>query len=129
MKPIPSLSYNSKDREVIQEVWILLHTHPAGQHSIRNLAALTGVNRNKLVYGFRRYYGQTIHQLLITIRMEAAKEMLLANEKPIKKIAQLSGYRNPPNFITAFKKYTGQTPMQFQKCIRMDNATDCQVIK
>ena len=103
------------DRECLEEVKKSIELTPEQEHSIEMLSLKAGIGRTKLIYGFKNLYGQSIHQYIIYARMEKAKVMLRDSDKPIKAISKLSGYRDVKNFLTAFKKYTGQTPAQYQK--------------
>ena len=91
----------------------MIESHPEQQLDLSTLSQIAGMNRNKLTYGFKKLTGKSIHQFVIKIRMENAKLMLAANDKPIKAIALLNGYSNTENFINAFKKYCGITPSHF----------------
>lgn len=115
MKIKKPYSLSNYDKACLERVKTSIEDNPASVHTIKNLSASAGINRNKLNYGFKKLFGSSIHQFVIRTRMEKAKQMLSESELPIKAIAQLAGYRNTKSFITAFKKLSGLPPSQFVK--------------
>ena len=79
----------------------------------------SGLSKRELNSKFRAVYGKTPHQHLIGLRMEKAKR-LLAEERglSIKEIAQMTGWQNPLNFSSAFRKFTGTGPRKFREAVR-----------
>lgn len=79
----------------------------------------SGLSKRELNSKFRAVYGKTPHQHLIGLRMEKAKR-LLAEERglSIKEIAQMTGWQNPLNFSSAFRKFTGTGPREFREAVR-----------
>jgi len=103
------------DKECLELAKEIIEANPAEGHSIESLTIKAGISRTKLSYGFKKIFSKSIHQFIISARMEEAKRMLNESDEPIKAIAILCGYRNAQNFLTAFKKYTGSTPTQYKK--------------
>lgn len=79
----------------------------------------SGLSKRELNSKFRAVYGETPHQHLIGLRMKKAKQ-LLAEERglSIKEIAQMTGWQNPLNFSSAFRKFTGTGPREFREAVR-----------
>ena len=44
-----------------------------------------------------------------------ARDLLLRTERPIKQVAQASGFLNEKSFIRAFKTWIGQSPAEFRR--------------
>ena len=103
------------DVQCIQEAHRILSKETAPQLSIEGLALEVGLNRTKLQYGFKKLYGINIYDFQLQQRMEKAKQLLLTTQKPVKVIAQLSGYSSDSSFVAIFKKISGITPLQFRK--------------
>lgn len=83
-------------------------THPP---SLKELTLLAGMNRTKLMGGFKDLFGTTIYSYVADLRMERAKELLIRD--PLLKIADIArrvGFKNPNNFSAAFKKKFGYSP-------------------
>lgn len=58
--------------------------------------------------------GASLQNLKDEVRREKAKDLLLRTTKPIKQIAQASGFRNEKSFIRAFRQWTGTSPGAFK---------------
>jgi len=63
---------------------------------------------------FKRYYGLTPKQYLITKRINEAKK-LLKNGVSIAESCYIVGFEAPSSFSTLFKTRTGLTPRAYQK--------------
>ena len=62
---------------------------------------------------FKRIYGKTPHQYLITVRIEKAKT-LLKTTMPVNQVCFAIGFDSVGSFSSLFKKITFLTPSQFQ---------------
>ena len=63
---------------------------------------------------FKEQIGMTYIKYLNVVRIEKAKQMLLAGEK-VKDVGERCGFGSPRYFTEKFKQYTGVTPDQFRK--------------
>ncbi|MGV3529797.1 MAG: helix-turn-helix domain-containing protein [Flavisolibacter sp.] len=109
MKKIPP-QLSKEDNEALELLRDRILLNVAEDYSIPALVKKTGLNRDKLTWGFKNLFGQTVHQFLIEARMHHAYKLLRAGEKSLKFIASEAGYGSTQNFSTAFKKYFGFTP-------------------
>ena len=80
----------------------------------RMLAEMHGLSVNHFIKRFRLYFGTTPADHLRSIRMEAAKEMLLFRDRTMTEIARASGYADIASFSKVFKKTTGMAPSRFR---------------
>lgn len=80
--------------------------------SLLELSEQVGLSEFKLKEGFKKVYGEPLHQYLIQHKMKKAHELLLKGQMKVKQIAIELGYNNPSHFISAFKKRYGKTPKQ-----------------
>lgn len=78
--------------------------------TIEALARKTGLPDFKLKAGFTQFFQTGIFECFHSARMHQARQLLLQTNKPIKEICTLAGYPRMTNFITAFRKFFGQTP-------------------
>ena len=62
---------------------------------------------------FKKIYGKTPHQYLISVRIENAKQ-LLQTKISISEVCMLIGFDSVSSFTGLFKRYTGLTPSQYQ---------------
>jgi AraC-like DNA-binding protein len=58
--------------------------------------------------------GASLQHLKDEVRFEKAKDLLLRTSKPIKQVAEASGFRNEKSFIRAFRQWSGSSPSAFK---------------
>jgi transcriptional regulator, araC family len=93
-----------------------LAAHLAEPISLEMLAARYGCSRNHLINLFREYLRETPHQVLISLRMRKARELLLSHETlSIKEITARIGYSNALNFSTEFRKRFKLSPREYRR--------------
>ena len=63
---------------------------------------------------FRREYGTSIHQYLISVRINVAKELLSTGEHTPSQTATLTGFEDYPHFSKTFKRLVGKSPKEYQ---------------
>ena len=56
-----------------------------------------------------------INELMLTIRLNKASQLLIHTEKSIPEISEIIGFNNPKYFSTCFKKKYGTTPTKYRK--------------
>lgn len=88
--------------------------HPCLKLSAASLdAPLLGANPF-LHQSMRRHWQTEAAQHVRSDSLEMARHWLTAGDQPIERIAERLGYRQPSNFIRAFRKQFGITPKQFR---------------
>ena len=63
----------------------------------------------------RHFTGQTFTELLTSIRLENAKQLLRDTSLSVLDIAVQIGYEGSDQFIRAFRKHVGQTPNAYRR--------------
>lgn len=63
---------------------------------------------------FKKIYGKTPYQYLMSVRMNRAK-VLLEQGNTVSEVCFLVGHDSPTSFTGLFKRKTGLSPSQFQK--------------
>jgi YesN/AraC family two-component response regulator len=91
-----------------------IEEHFQEQLTIENIANFIGFNKNYLCTKFKNEMGITIHQYLISFRIEHAKQLLINTDYSIENVAFCCGFYNVIYFRTIFKKNTGLTPTTFR---------------
>jgi AraC-like DNA-binding protein len=99
-----------RDREILCEVRRILDENLTDPPTAEELARRFGINRNKLRYGFRILFGNSVREYLLEKRMRIAFAMLEQKPDSVGEVAELVGYTHLCNFTTAFKRRFGQTP-------------------
>ena len=74
------------------------------------------ISRNKLSHDFKQFTRTTLHQFIVNLRVNRAKELLRSPAPPnIREVAQQCGFENEYYFYEFFKTQTGMTPHGYQK--------------
>ncbi len=102
------------DIEKLEEARAILEKHFVQPPSQKELALQIGLNESKLRRSFKEYYGTTIHDFTVRIRMEYARKLLLEERKTIFEASELTGFNHQNNFSNAFKKYFGISPSEIK---------------
>ena len=105
-----NLNLCQKDIKAIHNAFNILQEQFAHPPSIVSLSREVGVNRNKLLAGFKSLFGITIQAHCLRKRMEVGKDLLLTSDQPISKISEAVGYDHPNNFSSAFRRFYGVSP-------------------
>jgi len=82
---------------------------------IVNQAIQDGVGPNKLISQFKAFFGESIHNYVVKVRMKKAKGLLEESDLPITETCALVGYGDHSGFSRAFKKVYGITPSKIRR--------------
>jgi AraC-like DNA-binding protein len=113
--PLTVLQYR-RDRLLVQRVRQALSTQPANTHSAGDLAALLAMSPRTL-HRQLKDEGASLQALKDEVRRQRAQDLLLRTHRPVKQIAQASGFQNEKSFMRAFKGWTGQSPAEFRHAV------------
>lgn len=93
-----------------------LAENPGQSGDLNTLARRAGCSPNHRIREFTRCFGTTPGRYLHGKRMQRAAELLLEHpELSVKEISSAVGYSDALNFSTAFRKYFGNSPLQYRK--------------
>jgi hypothetical protein len=104
------------------ELWQKIHRHAFQPVSPGPMLLSLDPAHDSLRHRFRKLFGISPQGMLVRLRMDRAKELLLAGEHSIKEIAHELGYLRQHDFTRAFHKCTGMSPSQWRVCT---HALDC----
>lgn len=110
---LPALSANEIDRIMLAKGHIDAHFLSAP--TVKDIAAVAGLNRNSLFYGFKRKFGMSVSEYIHTRRLEHAKMLIEHSDQNLLDIAEQTGFRHQSSFITAFRKHYGITPGKLRR--------------
>lgn len=82
--------------------------------SVDSVAEQVGLSTNYLRDLFKATTGTSLSVLILTRRMELAKQLLTTTTRSVKEIASGAGFQSYNYFFTAFKRETGMTPRQYR---------------
>jgi AraC-like DNA-binding protein len=111
--PLTVLQYR-RDRLLVQRVRQALLTQAEQIRSAEDLAAWLAISPRTL-HRQLKDEGASLQALKDEVRQARALDLLLRTERPIKQVAQASGFVNEKSFIRAFKTWTGVSPAEFRK--------------
>jgi LacI family transcriptional regulator len=72
-------------------------------------------SRRSLEIRFRRALGRSVHDEIVRVRIERARELLRTTTLTVAAVAAASGFGNPQRFHEAFRKAAGMTPGAYRK--------------
>lgn len=111
--PLTVLPYR-RDRLLVQQVRQVLASHPDQTHNAASVADLLATSTRTLHRQLREE-GATLQALKDEVRRERAIELLQRTQKPVKQVAEATGFQNEKSFIRAFRQWTGLGPGAFRK--------------
>lgn len=91
--------------------------HPERSHTVDALAECVGISRAAFASRFSIAYGTGPIDMLRTIRLRRAAELLANSQIPVKRVAQMVGYDSRTYFSRAFKDEHGLPPEAFRRTI------------
>ena len=86
------------------------------------LARRAGVSRAHFTRSFKRTFGETPHQYLMSRRMERAKSLLRAGDLSVTEVCFAVGFSSLGSFSARFTEVTGESPSAFQARWARDGA-------
>lgn len=99
----------------------LMLDRPGDRHSVESLAEAAGMSRSTFAQRFAATYGSGPMVLLRDLRMNRAAALLAGSDLPVKRIAELSGFRSRSAFTGTFTGLVGVSPQQFRDNARHDS--------
>jgi AraC-like DNA-binding protein len=82
---------------------------------LRRLAREAHVSPRHFSRSFRRVFGETPHQYLLSRRLERARHLLRTTEMPVAEICLEVGFTSVGSFTTTFTRQIGVSPTTFRK--------------
>lgn len=92
-------------------------------HHQADLARECGVDINYLNVLFKKETGMTLHDFLLSVRIERAKHLLETTDTSIADIARDTGYPNANSFSRAFRRREKRSPGSFKRLARSGAAS------
>ena len=108
---LPLLSADSSFQRIISYV----KNNYSENLRLETLGQLFYYNCAYLGKRFKKYTGKSFHAYLDTLRIDAAKEMLMNTGMKVYEISSTVGYANTDYFYSKFKKITGKSPISFRR--------------
>lgn len=109
------ITLTAMDIHALQKAYDILTVEACNPPTISALSKRVFLNEQKLKAGFSAKYHMSISAYIKSIKMSMAENLLSTTDLSIDEISKLTGYHYSSNFISAFKKYHGKTPLDFKK--------------
>lgn len=102
----------------MERVMEYLREHFREDVPMKILADLVRLSLRQFHRNFKKRFGIPPNQYLIRMRVTAAQNMLVSDNRPISEIAYTLGFADDTLFIRQFKARLGMTPLQYRKSRR-----------
>jgi len=102
----------------LREVADFAAAHLGGEIALDDLSRVAGVSRFHFARMFKQSTGETPHRWLTARRIEAAKTLLRATDKPVGAVAADTGFASQSHFGQCFRRATGLTPGAWRRRTR-----------
>lgn len=83
--------------------------------TVGDLARRADLSASQLQREFRRLFGMTVGDYVLRLRLLMARRRLRATTDAVGRIATDCGFYDQAHFTRAFKKHTGQTPIEYRR--------------
>ncbi len=85
---------------------------------VEMLSREVGMSERQLQRKLKRITNKTPNQLITSVRLHRAKELILTGENNISEASYLTGFSSPSYFSKCFKKEFGKTPSELQEVVK-----------
>jgi two-component system response regulator YesN len=111
------LVYSSQDAKKVTQIRPAINYIDANydKHiTLADIARISHLSVSRLAHLFKEQMGITIIDYLTSVRIERAKQLLLATEQSCTEVCFQVGYNNQSYCTRIFKELVGMTPRQFR---------------
>ncbi|MBN1391225.1 MAG: PocR ligand-binding domain-containing protein [Sedimentisphaerales bacterium] len=111
------LVYSSQDAKKVTQIRPAINYIDANYDKpigLADIAKASHVSVSRLAHVFKEQMGITLIDYLTGVRIERAKQLLLATNQNCTEICFQSGFNNQSYFTRTFKRLVGSTPRQFR---------------
>jgi two-component system response regulator YesN len=111
------LVYTSQDARKVSQIRPAINYIDANYNkpiTLADVARASHLSVSRLAHIFKEQMGVTIIDYLTSVRIERAKQLLLATDQNCTEICFEVGYNNQSYFTRSFKGIVGMTPRQFR---------------
>lgn len=105
-------------KEKIDLARILIRENISDLKTPTEIAEQLGLGYSWFRKAFKKYVGTSPAQFQIQMRMQQAKELLIASNKTVSEIAYELAFESPSQFSTFFRIRTEVTPLEFRRLNR-----------
>lgn len=82
--------------------------------SAEQLSLEVNLPKNKLQAGFQKRTNLTLHQYILHVRIQKAKDLLVTTNSPLKLIALCTGFTDESHLCNVFKRIASTSPVEYR---------------
>ena len=105
----------SSDSAVIRKALLYIHSRFRENPTMVQVAQIAGFNKNYFSGLFHSVTGKTYKEYLNSLKLAHAKKLTLSSKISVTEICYAAGFNSLTNFLRAFKKLYGMSPVQMRK--------------
>ncbi len=109
-----NVKFNSQDIDSLKRAKELIQSSQK-VYSISDLSKEVALNEFKLKLGFKELFDTTPGSLVLEVRMQKAKALLVTGDYNIAEVSSIVGYKHQQSFSVAFTKYFKVNPKDLLK--------------
>jgi AraC-like DNA-binding protein len=83
--------------------------------TVSDVARRAGLSASQVQREFRRLFGMTVGDYILRLRLLISRRRLRTTADAVGRIATDCGFYDQAHFTRAFKKHTGQTPLEYRR--------------
>ena len=117
MPPVPLARHLLRARD-------LADAHYDKPLDLAQLARAANVSERHFSRSFRRSYGETPYQYLLSRRLERARHLLRTTDMQVAEICLAVGFTSVGSFTTTFRRHVGITPLDYRRLNAGRSATE-----
>jgi len=110
------LEVNAGETDRINEIYKFSLSHFREKITLAQVASLANMSPTAFCRFFKGRTKKNYNSFLHELRIGHASKLLIENKRNITQVCHESGFNNITNFYKTFKKVTGKTPQEEQKC-------------
>lgn len=107
MAPLPDSRHLLRARDFADR-------HYAEAVTVADMAREAGLSRGHFIERFRRTFGESPHQYLLTRRLERAASLLRLTDWSVARVCMAVGLSSVGSFTTSFRRMYGHTPTAYR---------------
>jgi transcriptional regulator GlxA family with amidase domain len=109
------------EEEFVKRIKTIAEQHINDPHFTTTVAATSlAMSRMHLNRKLRASTGQSTHQFIQAVRLEASRSLLLAQPLPVNVIAGQVGFKSTSHFTRVFRLKFGLSPSQYRRQCQID---------
>lgn len=101
--------------ETVQTMLRYIHVHWQRPITVADVAGKVCLSESRTSHLFKAVMGKGIHQYVMGLRIDSAKELLQSTDLSISEVGEMVGFQDALYFSRAFRKEVHRSPAEFRK--------------